>query len=163
MWKRVNSLLNWDISNCVQYISELRSNPRNLLSVVYIVLASDVCLRLDLIPTMPTLGIRMDQNIHDSEINLNSIAMNSTPYTSPWLLKPPRFNLSMHLLGNKLEVSPTVFQSKFNELLSHYDGYTHIFTDRSKIGETVGNAAIVASRVCKKCLPNNSSIFSAED
>jgi hypothetical protein len=46
--------------------------------------------------------------------------------------------------------------------LSQYDGYTRIFTDGSKIGEAVGAAAIVASRVCQKRLPNNSSIFSAE-
>jgi len=68
----------------------------------------------------------------------------------------------LHLLGNKSEVSPTVYQSKFNELLSQYDGYTHIFTYGSKSGEAVGSAAIVASRLCKKRLPNNSSIFSAE-
>jgi len=35
-------------------------------------------------------------------------------------------------------------------------------TDGSKIGEAVGSAAIVASRLCKKRLPNNSSIFSME-
>jgi len=77
------------------------------------------------------------------------------------VLKPPGFQLSLHLLGSKSEVSPTVYQSKFNELLSQYDGYTCIFTDESKSGEAVGCAAIVASRVCKKRLPNN-SIFSTE-
>jgi len=74
----------------------------------------------------------------------------------------PGFQLSLHLLGNKSKVTPSVYQSKFNELLSHYDGYTRIFTDGSKSGQTVGSAAIVASRLCKKRLPNNSSIFSAE-
>jgi len=69
--------------------------------------------------------------------------------------------LSLHLLGNKSEVSPTVYQSKFNELFSH-DDYTRIFSDGSKSGEAVGSTAIVASRLCKKRLPNNSSIFSAE-
>jgi len=38
------------------------------------------------------------------------------------VLKPPGFQLSLHLLGNKLEVSPTVYQSKFNEIISQYDG-----------------------------------------
>jgi len=33
--------------------------------------------------TVPTLGIRMDQNILDSDIKLNSIAINSTPYSPP--------------------------------------------------------------------------------
>jgi len=37
-----------------------------------------------------------------------------------------------------------------------------IFTDGSKIWEVVGAAAIVASWVHNKCLPNNASIFSTE-
>jgi len=37
-------------------------------------------------------------------------------------------------------------------------GYTRIFTDGSKIGEAVGSAAIVASKLSKKRLLNNSSI-----
>jgi len=51
---------------------------------------------------------------------------------------------------------------KIHELLSQYDGYTRIFIDGSKSGQAVGSAAIVASRLCKKRLPNNLSIFSAE-
>jgi len=77
-------------------------------------------------------------------------------------MKAPEFQLSMHTLGSKSEISPTVFQSRFNELLNQYDGYTRIFTDGSKIGEVVGAAALVASRVLNKRLPNNASIFSAE-
>jgi len=77
-------------------------------------------------------------------------------------MKSTGFQVYLHLLGNKFEVSPTVYQSKFNELLFQYDGYTHIFTDGSKNEEAVGSAAIMASRLCKKRLPNNSSIFSAE-
>ena len=57
---------------------------------------------------------------------------------------------------------PDVYQSKFNELSSQYVGYTRVFTDGSKIGEAVGAAGIVESRVSLKRLPNNASIFSAE-
>jgi len=78
--------------------------------------------------------IRMNQTIIDSEVNLNGIAINSTPF----------------------------IQLKFNELVSEYDDYIRIFTDGSKIGEAVGAAAIVASRLCKKRLPNNSSISSVQ-
>jgi len=60
-------------------------------------------------------------------------------------MKAPEFHLSMHTLGSNSEISPTVFQSRFNELLNQYDGYTRIFTDESKIGEVVGAAALVAS------------------
>jgi len=44
-------------------------------------------------------------------------------------MKSAGFELSMHLLGNKSEVSATIFQSKFNELLSQYHGFTRNFTD----------------------------------
>jgi len=77
------------------------------------------------------------------------------------IVLPVRHKLTVTLLGNKSEVSPTVYQSKFNELLSQYDGYTRIITDGSKSWEAVGSAAIVVSRLCKKRLPNNSSNLSA--
>jgi len=51
---------------------------------------------------------------------------------------------------------------KIQRIRYQYDGYTLIFTDGSKIGEAVGSATIVASRLCKKRLSNNSSIFSLE-
>jgi len=58
--------LNCDVSVCVYNISlNFDQVHATLLSVVYLVLVSDVCLRLDL-----TLGIRMDQNILGSENNL---------------------------------------------------------------------------------------------
>jgi len=112
--------------------------------------------------TILTLVIRLNQTIVDSEINLNRFAINSTLYIPSWVLKSQGFQLSLHLLWNKSEVSPTVYQSKFNKLISQYDGFTRIFTDGCKFGEAVGSAAIVTSRSCKKRLPNNSSIFSAE-
>jgi len=146
---------------CLQYICRLQSNPCNpAFSSVF---GTGFRRLFESRPnTIPTLGIRLNQTIVNSENNLNSIAINSTPYIPPWVLKQPGFQLFLHLLGTKSEVSPTVFQSKFNELLSQYDDYTRIFTDGFRIGEAVGSAAIVASRLCKKHLPNNSSIFSAE-
>ena len=104
----------------------------------------------------------MHQSVLDSGINLSSIARISTPYIPPWSLKPASFDFSLHLLVNKSEVTPNVYQSTFNEPVSQYDGYTRIFTDGSQIGEAVGAAAIVGSQVSKKRLPNGSSIFSAE-
>jgi len=81
---------------------------------------------------------------------------------SPWCLKLASFDFSLHLLGSKTDVTPSLYQSTYNELVSQYDGYTRIFTDGSQIGDAVGAAAIVGSMVTKKRLPNGSSIFSAE-
>jgi len=102
---------------CLQYICKLRSNPCN--PAFNNVFSTGVRRLFEARPnTLPTLGIRLNQLVIDSEIDLNSIAINTTPYIPPWVLKPPEFQLSLHLLGNKSEVSPTVYQSTFNELLS---------------------------------------------
>jgi len=55
-----------------------------------------------------------------------------------------------------------LFTDQNSTNFSQCDGYTRIFTDGSKSGEALGSAAIVAYGLCKKRLPNNSSIFSAE-
>ena len=142
----------------LQYISKLRSNPSNpTFSCVFGTAFNRL---FEAGPhIIPTLGIRMHQSVLDSGLNLNSITRTSTPYIPPWSLKPADFEFSLHLLGNKSEVTPNVCQSTFNELVSLYDGYTRIFTDGPQIGEAVGAAAIVGSQVSKKRLPNGSSIF----
>jgi len=43
----------------------------------------------------------------------------------------------MDVLGSKSEISSTVIQTKFNELLAQCDGSTDIFTDGSEIGEAM--------------------------
>jgi len=104
----------------------------------------------------------MNRNTLDSEINLINIAINSNPCVPPWLMTPPGFQLSLDIHGGKSDVSPTVFQGKFDELLSQFDVYTSTITDISKIGEALGAASIMAFQVFKKRLPNNLSVFSKE-
>jgi len=115
MWKRENCPLNYDVNNYVYDISVNFDQIRaTLLSIFGTGFRRLFEARLNAIPT---LGIRLNQFVVDSEINLNSIAINTTPYISPWVLKPPGFELYLHLLGNKSEGSSTVYQSKLNELL----------------------------------------------
>ena len=112
----------------LQYISKLRSNPSNpTFSCVFGTAFNRVFEARPHI--IPTLGIRMHQSVLDSGINLNSIARISIPYIPPWTLKPASFKFSLHILRNKSEVAPNVYQSTFNKLVSQYDGYTRIFTD----------------------------------
>jgi ribonuclease HI len=145
----------------LQYITKLRSNPANpAFSCVF---GTSFRPLFEARPSItPTLGIRLHENILESGVNLDSIARYTIPYIPPWTLKTASFQLDLRLLGNKFEVPPIVYQSKFNELSSQYVGYTRVFTDGSKIGEAVGAAGIVESRVSLKRLPNNASIFSAE-
>jgi hypothetical protein len=134
----------------LQYISKLRSNPRNPTFSCVFGTASN-CLFEARPHIIPTLGIRMHQSVLDSGINLNSIARISTPYIPPWSLKPACFEFSLHLLGNKSDVAPNVYQ--FISQLNVYQS-TRIFTNGSQIGEAVGAAAIVGSQVSQKRLPN---------
>jgi len=97
---------------CLQYNCKFQSSPCNLgFNSVF---GTGFRRLFEATPnTIPTLVIRLNQLVVDSEINLNSIAINTSPYIPPRVLRPPGFQLSLHLLGSKSEVSPTVYQSKF--------------------------------------------------
>jgi len=73
---------------CIQYVCKLRSNPCNLAFTS--VFGTCLWRLFEAIPNT-TLGIRLNQTIVKSEINLFSIAINLTPYIPPWVLIPPIF------------------------------------------------------------------------
>jgi len=71
---------------CLQFICELRSNPCN--PAFNSVFGTGLRRLFKGRPnTIPTLGIRLNQLVVDSEIDLNSIAMNLTTYIPPWMLE----------------------------------------------------------------------------
>jgi len=78
MWKLENCPLHYDVNNCVYNISvNFDQIHATLLSIVYF--GAGFRRLFQARPnTIPTLGIRLNQTIVDSEINLNSIAINST-------------------------------------------------------------------------------------
>ena len=61
----------------------------------------------------------------------------------------------------KLETNQNTFQVRYNEIKAYYFSFKAIYTDGSKDGNSVAAAAVYGTKV-KKCLPNKSSIFSAE-
>jgi len=72
---------------CLHYICKLRSNSCNPPSNS--VFRTSFQRLFEARPnTVPTLGIRLNQTIVESEINVNNIAVNSTHYIPPWVLKP---------------------------------------------------------------------------
>jgi ribonuclease HI len=58
--------------------------------------------------------------------------------------------------------APDLFRSKFNEILTAFDGYERIYTDASKDGPAVAAAAMSRLGTRVKRLPNDASIFSGE-
>jgi len=146
---------------CLQYVCKLRSNSCN--PAFNSVFGTGFRRLFEARPnTIPTLSIRLNQSVVESEINLNSIAVNSTRFTPPCLLKTPGFQLFLHLFGNKSRgfsyCSPIKIQRT-----SLYDMVILTFSLMDlKSGDAVGSAAIVASRLWKKRLTNNTSIFLAD-
>jgi len=113
---------------CLQYICKFRSNPCNF---TFNSVFGTVFRRLfEARPNNnPKLGIRMNQNILDSD-QLQHCNKLVSLYSSIWLLIAETTCISViPAFGLKSEVAPSVFQSKFYELFSQYDGYTRIFTD----------------------------------
>jgi len=93
----------------------------------------------------------MNQNILDAEINLNSVAINSILHHS-MAAETAWISVILAPTWKQVKGFSYCFSIKFNELLSQYDSNSRIFTVVSDIGDTVGAAAIVASRLCKKRL-----------
>jgi ribonuclease HI len=72
------------------------------------------------------------------------------------------FLYTLHELGNKNEVAPDLFKSKFHEILEAFEDYEHIYTDASKDGSAVAAAALSRLGTLVKRLPDDASIFSGE-
>jgi ribonuclease HI len=95
-------------------------------------------------------------------LNLDCIAETGFCAAPPWLLNTALFINDLHELGNKNEVAPELFQSKFSELMAAFNGYERIYTDASKDGSAVAAAALSRIGTRVKRLPNAASIFSGE-
>jgi hypothetical protein len=141
----------------LQYIIRLKSNPSNpAYSCVF-----TPCYKalFDARPTViPTIGIRMSE----TGINLECIARSGICAAPPWLVQTATFVDCLHQLGGKSQIAPDLFRSKFNEILTAFDGYERIYTDASKDGPAVAAAGMsrLVTRVNR--LPNDASIFSGE-
>ena len=64
--------------------------------------------------------------------------------------------------GKKSESNPHLLKENFHELQSNYFDYGHIFTDGSKEETNVGCAAATYNDCKQKCIPEGSSVFTAE-
>lgn len=145
----------------MQYVIKLKSNPANPTHKC--VFQPNFEMLFEVRPfVIPSLGVRVKQHLLDSGIRLDCVAQTSISPVPPWLLQPPEFIYDLHHIGSKSEIPLYMFHSKLNEILSHFDGYTRLYTDGSKDGPSVAAAAICGTRILIKRLPNHSSIFSAE-
>ena len=146
---------------CLQYMNKLSSNHGN--PAYPCVFTKKYKTLFDAKPTViPTLGLRLEQHLKESGINVGCVAQYSVCTVPPWLLCTATFIYDLHRLGSKNDISPDVFRCKLNELLSAFDCYERIYTDGSKDGPRVAAAAIWRRGPLVRRLPDGASIFSGE-
>jgi hypothetical protein len=88
----------------------------------------------------------MLSQVSDIEVNFNCVAASHLSYI-PWLLQTVQFEYSLHEVGKNCDTPTDVFQSRFNELLSAFDGFSCICTVGSKEEAAVAAAAVTDSAV----------------
>jgi ribonuclease HI len=146
---------------CLQYVLKLRVNPNN--PAYNCVFNPDFKTHFQSRPqVITTLGIRMQSQMSDIGVNFDCIFASHLSDAPPWLLQTAQYECSLHEVGRKSDTPTDVFRSRFNELLSAFNGFSRIYTDGSKEETAVAAAAVTDSAVLVKRLPDHASIFSAE-
>jgi hypothetical protein len=107
------------------------------------------------------LGLRLQKHIEDSNIDLNVISELQTHSVPFWELSQPTVNLELSQ-DKKSDTTSLEFIQKFRELKEDFSTHNEIYTDGSKDKIKVASAAIQGNANFSACLPNNSSIFTAE-
>ena len=106
-------------------------------------------------------GLRVKPALIENKIECTHIHQNSIPITPPWTLNEPTVNLELSKL-KKSETPPELYKAMLGEIKQNYPHYVHVYTDGSKVGDTVGCAAVSKFHSSKLRLPDRSSIFTAE-
>ena len=77
-------------------------------------------------------------------------------------MKPPEILFDLHS-WKKSEANPHVLKDDFRKMQSRYKNYQQIYTDRSKEDSKVGYAVISDNHSNMQRLPDDSSMFTAEE
>ena len=107
------------------------------------------------------LGMRMADDLSRIGFNFKNTLLHTVPCVPPWLLCRPQINLEL-VNHDKANTSPEVLKTLFYSVKSTFNDYIEIYTDGSKIGETVGCAAVCDGRIKNIRLPDKCSIYTAE-
>jgi hypothetical protein len=107
---------------------------------------------------IPTIGIRMQQQLSETGINLDCIEKSGICGFPPWLLQSAAVVDSLHHFGSKCEIASDLFRSKLTEMLAVFDGYERIYTDASKDSPAVAASTVSKFGTRVKRIPNDASI-----
>ena len=98
--------------------------------------------------------------MNEIKINLEIIHYTILPKTTPWPINQPIIKLDLTKLS-KTKTHPITFRENFN-IQNNFSDHHLIYTDGSKQRMKVGCAAVFQNQELLKCLPNESSIYTAE-
>ena len=107
------------------------------------------------------LGIRIAENLSIIGLNHKNSTLRTVPSVPPWLLRRPCFNYDVHAFDRN-SVSAEVLQNHFAETKNGFGKHVEIYTDGSKIGESVACAVICGNQINSMHLPDKSSVYTAE-
>ena len=147
----------------LQYIAKLKSTPSNpAFQCVFNPDYEQKYLRN--VKTIPPLGIRIKEHLHESDIDLNQICDDDDIYDiPPWELCTPTINLTLHATSKK-ETHDSDYMQRFLEINDSYEDkhFSSFYTDGSKSDDYVSASAVNAVDILKVNLPVHTSIFTAE-
>ena len=108
-----------------------------------------------------SFGLRIAPLLESANINTKNIQKHSFSDIPSWCITKPTILFDLHNSKKSLSDSHLIKQN-FQELQSRLPDYQHIYTDGSKLEDKVGCAYISGSHHENICLPDGSSIFTAE-
>ena len=99
--------------------------------------------------------------LESANIYTKNIQKHSFPDIPSWCITKLTILFDLH--NNKKSLSDShLIKHTFQELQSRLADYQHIYTDGSKVEDKVGCAYVSGSHHEKICLPDGSSVFTAE-
>ena len=106
-------------------------------------------------------NLRIQTLLNEIKVNPKIIHNTILPKTAPWTINQPIIKLDLIELS-KTKTHPITFQENLLNFQNNFPDHHHIYTEGSKQEMNVGCAAVFQNQELWKCIPNESSIYSAE-
>ena len=108
-----------------------------------------------------SFGIRISPLLEATNIKPQNVKNIFTPNIPAWCVKQPNILFDLHS-GKKSESNPHILKDDFRRLQSRYKNDQQVYTEGSKEDSKVGCAFISGNYSNMQCIPEVSSIFTAE-